>query len=169
VLSCTRDAHRPTQLNWVALDRRERLWSSALPAVTMVRAFLCAVPEINLGEVFGRSLIRSLSLGSSCHGSIRPEQAHRRSTGHCLPSPVGDPVLRRIRNWRVFCELLVTWGNNKETHFQLFRKARAFMQNLHRGRGRAHVSADTGSSWIRLGPILLQVFFFVFLPEPNKF
>jgi hypothetical protein len=43
----------------------------------MVRAFLCAVPEINLGEVFGRGSIVFLSPGSSSHGVGRQELARR--------------------------------------------------------------------------------------------
>jgi hypothetical protein len=31
-------ASRPIQLSWATIDRREREWSSALPAVTVARA-----------------------------------------------------------------------------------------------------------------------------------
>jgi hypothetical protein len=77
-------ARRPAQLNWVALDHHERLWSSALPAVTMVRTFLCAVPGINLGEVFGGGSNVFLSPGSSSHGVGRPELA-RRGAARAVP------------------------------------------------------------------------------------
>jgi hypothetical protein len=95
--------------------------------VTVDRLIHCPNGEIGWGEVFGRSLIQSLSLGSSCHGNIRLEQAHRKSTEHCLPS--GIPFCEELETWGSFCELSATQWIVLRIYFGLFWNARSFLQS----------------------------------------
>jgi hypothetical protein len=127
--------------------------------VTVDRLIHCPNGEIGWGEVFGRSLIQSLSLGSSCHGSIRLEQAHRKSTEHCLPS--GIPFCEELETWGSFCELSATWENSKGTHFRLTVKSRALLQRCQSARAWARFSLWCWAAWARIGPALLKLFLFL--------
>jgi hypothetical protein len=47
--------------------------------------------------------------------------------------------------------------------------ARVFGAKLHASEGTGALSPEVGPTGIRFGPILLQVFLFLFLPEPNNY
>jgi hypothetical protein len=95
---CVPITHRPNQLCWTDVDRREHLELSPDCAVTVVRAFRYAVSEIKLGETLIKVWIRSQSSESDSHCVLQPVLA-RRCSGPCHASS---------RTWR--CEELEARG-----------------------------------------------------------
>ena len=148
-------------------NHREHIHLSATPSVTATRANRVTISEIKSGEVIGNGSIPCPLLGSTGLGLLRPVYV---LTGARLRSaPSGTSSREGIELQGPLCKSSVTHKNSNRTQLQLVKTPRALLQDCHRGRGRVHVSAVTGPSWIRLGPILLQVFLFLFLLEPNKF
>jgi hypothetical protein len=72
VLSYARDAHRPNQLNGIALDRREHDGIAVMLMVTVARANHLIISEIKLGEWLGMDPILCQSLGDPCRCPNRP-------------------------------------------------------------------------------------------------
>jgi hypothetical protein len=133
----------------------------------VARGLWAAIGKIDLGEVIGNGSILCPLLGSTGLGLLRSVYVLVGARPHSTPS--GISRCNGIELQGPLCKSSVTHKNSNRTQLQLVKTPRALLEDCHCGRGRAHVSAVTGPSWNRLGPILLQVFLFLFLPEPNKF
>jgi hypothetical protein len=80
---------------------------------------------------------------------------------------VRDSGCEELEVWGGFCKLLETPRNSARVSSVVIQGARVFGAKMHASAGTGALSPEVGPTWVRIGPILLQVF--LFLPEPNKF
>jgi hypothetical protein len=128
--------------------------------VAVARTNRVTISEIMLGEMVGVDPISCPPLGSAGHGPVRPvcklAGARPRST------PSGTSPCEELELQGLLCNLSATLGNSNRTHLQLVKNPRPFSQNCQRARGRGRVFPWTWAVWARTGPVLFDLFLFLF-------
>jgi hypothetical protein len=77
-------------------------------------------------------------------------------------SPSGTPPCKGIELRGSFCKWSATWGNSRETHFQLFKRARASAQTRPAGADAGAIPRGFGPPGLKSAQHGFNFFFFFF-------
>jgi hypothetical protein len=140
--------------------RREHGCLAVRFTVTVDRTNHLIECEIKLGKRLRMGPIWCSPLGGAGHSPNRPVQELAGLRPRSTPS--GTCRCEEIKTVGAFCKPSATHKNSKRTCFLLTRTPRPFLQSCQRGRARGCNSAWTWAAWAETGPVLLNLFLFLF-------